>query len=538
MVRRVTPTGQAPRARASCHGPLPRPRRWLDLLGVLVVAGCLYLSFPDHGSWPMAILAMAFFVALLDRVGAGRAAWLSFLVGMAFWLAHIDWVPVAVGGRLPWVALAATQAVAFAVWGWIVALARVWHWARTWWGQTVVTSLTWVGIEQLRSSWPWTGFPWAKLAYSQVDGPLGHLAPWGGEVVVSFVVVALGVLLRRVFSLHPAHDVAHGWTRPALLATAAVVLVAPLALTLPTAQEDGSLDVGVVQGNVQVPGAQTFSVVGKVAGNNAREMAKLLATGVHLDLVVWGEGSLDHDPDAYPAVASIVRTVVDEGGVPTVVGFNRYMKDTDSIHNYIGVWYPGTGLGEKLYGKQEPVPFGEFIPWRPFVSALATEAAQIRVDMSAVDNVSLLPVTLADGRTVQMATGICFEVAAESLLGEGVAAGGELIVVPSNNYHFRTSAESTQQAQMLRFRAMEYARSAIQASTNGVSVIVRPDGSVVARSGKQEAASLTADVPLRTSLTPTARLGSCPAYAAMVGTAVVVLASVVSCLATRRRSRT
>lgn len=502
-----------------------------------MVAGCLYLSFPDHGVWPMAILAMVFFTALVDRVGAGRAAWLSFLVGMAFWLPHIDWVPTAVGGRLPWIALAATQAGAFAVWGWVVSLTRVWPWARTWWGQTLATSLTWVGVEQLRSSWPWTGFPWAKLAYSQVDGPLGHLAPWGGEVTVSFLVVALGVLLRRVFSLHPAHEVAHGWTRPALLAGAAALLVAPLAITLPTSQEDGSLEVGVVQGNVEVPGATTFSVVGKVAGNNAREMQDLLATGTHLDLVVWGEGSLDHDPAAYPEVATIARTVVDEGGVPTIVGFNRYMEDTDSIHNYIGVWYPGTGLGTQLYGKQEPVPFGEFIPWRPFISALATEAAQIRVDMTAVDNVSLLPVTLSDGRTIPLATGICFEVAAENLLGEGVADGGELIVVPSNNYHFRTSAESTQQAQMLRFRAMEYSRSAIQASTNGVSVIVRPDGSVVAESGKQEAASLTAAVPLRTSLTLTARLGTVPADVAMGATGALALAALVSCAVRRRRSR-
>lgn len=537
MVRRVR-TPERRRARAEAvHGVLPRRRRVADYAGVLVVAACLYLSFPDLGAWPMAILAMALFTRLVDRVPAGRAAWLSFLVGMAFWLPHIDWVPIAVGGNLPWVALAATQALAFAVWGWVVSLTRVWAWARTWWGQTGLTAITWVGIEQARSSWPWTGFPWAKLAYSQVDGPLGHLAPWGGEVTVSLVVVALGVLLRRVFSLHPAHEVAHGWTRPALLALVATIVVAPLALTLPNAQEAGSLDVGVVQGNVEIPGAETFSVVGKVAGNNAREMKKLLATGTHLDLVVWGEGSLDHDPVAYPSTATIANSIVDEGGVPTVVGFNRYMKASDSIHNYIGVWYPGTGLAAQLYGKQEPVPFGEFIPWRRFVSALATEAAQIRLDMTPVDNVSLLPVTLADGRTVRMATGICFEVAAEPLLGEGVARGGEIIVVPSNNYHFRTSAESTQQAQMLRFRAMEYSRSAIQASTNGASMIVRPDGSVVAVSGKQVAAYLSATVPLRTSLTLTARLGSGPARVVTGATGLLALACAVSCLVAIRRSR-
>ena len=63
-----------------------------------------------------------------------------------------------------------------------------------------------------------------------------------------------------------------------------------------------------------------------------------------------------------------------------------------------------------------------------------------------------------DGRSVPLAVGICFEAAYPLVIGDGVARGGQAIVVPSNNYHFRSSGESAQQGQLLRMRAMEYSR--------------------------------------------------------------------------------
>ena len=160
----------------------------------------------------------------------------------------------------------------------------------------------------------------------------------------------------------------------------------------------------------------------------------------------------------------------------------------------MGVWYPDTGLSESYYGKQIPVPFGEYIPARSLVSRLATEAAQVGIDLEAVDNSSRFDVQLEDGRTVPLALGICFEVAYEDLLAEGVNSGGQIIVIASNNYHFGTSAEGAQQAQISQFRAIEFARSTVQASTTGNSVLVRPNGSLLSQSGRMQSATLTGDL--------------------------------------------
>ncbi len=109
------------------------------------------------------------------------------------------------------------------------------------------------------------------------------------------------------------------------------------------------------------------------------------------------------------------------------------------------------------------------------------------------------------------------------MIGDGVARGGQAIVVPSNNYHFRSSGESAQQGQLLRMRAMEYSRSAVQASTTGHSYVIRPDGSILSSTGTEEAATLAADSPLRTSQTLTALAGERIPGAVMVATLIIAI---------------
>ena len=204
-------------------------------------------------------------------------------------------------------------------------------------------------------------------------------------------------------------------------------------------------------------------------------------------------------------------------GVMEYVGERRY--------NWMAIWDPDGGLLLEMYGKQHPVPWGEYVPLREISEFLATASAQISVDMVAVDNPAFMEVELADGRVIPLTVGICFEVAYEPLIAEGVAMGGELIVIPTNNAHFQNSAESDQQLQMARFRAAEFSRSAVQVSTNGVSGMIRPDGSLVAVTGTQEAAHVVGALPLRDSITPFTYVASFMPILVMVGGLVLASTS-------------
>jgi apolipoprotein N-acyltransferase len=150
------------------------------------------------------------------------------------------------------------------------------------------------------------------------------------------------------------------------------------------------------------------------------------------------------------------------------------------------------------------VAFGEYLPLRGLVERIYPPAADLLArDFSPGRRVGRL-----DLNGVPLAVGTCFEVAFDDLPREAVRAGGELLVLPSNNASYGRSAQSAQQLAMARLRAVEHGRSTVVSTTSGISALVRPDGEVVARSGLFEPAVLQAELPRRTALTLATRFGA------------------------------
>ena len=494
---------------------------------IAAVAGlALYASFPPLGWWWLSVPALALYMSRIDEARAPRALTVTFVFGMSFWIPLIDWIPLAVGTKPPWFVLAFVQTLFLMAWALFARWTQLWAWARGPIMQALFYALTWAGVDAARSRWPWSGFPWGSVALPQVDSPLGHLAPYGGSTLITAVVVFLAVLVRRAFAARDAALLREHWfSRPALAIIVAAAYVAPLAISLPNQAENGMLRVGVVQGDIALPGAQAYSREGEVTDNNVRASLELASSPelAHdpIDLAIWGEGSVDRDPLAFPAIGQAVDRAATALDAPILIGYTN-LNERDRVKNWLAVWEPGTGMDESArYSKHVPVPFGEFIPFRDFIASFATEVAQSSWDMEAGNEPPLMTIEARDGRSVPLAVGICFEAAYPLVIGDGVARGGQAIIVPSNNYHFRSSGESAQQGQLLRMRAMEYSRSAVQASTTGHSYVIRPDGSIMESTGTEQAATLAADIPLRSSLTVTARAGERVPGAVMAATFVI-----------------
>ena len=480
---------------------------------IAAVAGlALYASFPPLGWWWLSVPALALYISRIDEARAPHALTVTFVFGMSFWVPLIDWIPLAVGTTPPWFVLAFVQTLFLMGWALFVRWTQLWAWARGPVMHALFYALTWAGVDAARSRWPWSGFPWGSVALPQVDSSLGRLAPYGGTTLITAVVVFLAVLMRRACAARDAAVVREHWfSRPALALIVAAAFVAPLAVTLPNQAENGMLRVGVVQGDIALPGAQAYSREGEVTDNNVRASLELASSPElaqnPIDLAIWGEGSVDRDPLAFPAISQAVDSAATALDAPILIGYTN-LNERDHVKNWLALWEPDTGMDEAArYSKHVPVPFGEFIPFRDFIASFATEVAQSSRDMEAGDEPPLMTIEARDGRSVPLAVGICFEAAYPLVIGDGVARGGQAIIVPSNNYHFRSSGESAQQGQLLRMRAMEYSRSAVQASTTGHSYVIRPDGSILESTGTEQAATLAADIPLRSSLTVTARVG-------------------------------
>ena len=179
----------------------------------------------------------------------------------------------------------------------------------------------------------------------------------------------------------------------------------------------------------------------------------------------------------------------------------------------------GTGSRPTAYVKRHPVPFAEYIPYRSFFRLFS-------------DKVDLVARDFAAGHSGRRAADGPRQGGRRHLLRGGlrrpgprhVRAGADLLVVQTNNATFGYTAESTQQLAMSRLRAVESGRAVVQISTVGVSGLVRPDGSLLDRSGLFTTDVLAGRLPLRTGLTVATRVGEAPEIA-LAGLGCILVAA-------------
>lgn len=478
------------------------PSRWTTLAQATAGGLVTETAFPDRSWWPMAALGVALLVLALRRDSPRWCAVVGLVWGLAFFLPHLRWADEATG-PLPWLVLAALQAALLAVgaaaWAWTRCAPRLGGHGPS---AVLAFAVLWVATEQLRSGWPFGGFPWGRLAFSQTDGPLLRLAWLGGAPAVSAAVAASGFLLASAWLA------VRGRRLGSALVAAGVVVTLPLlsaALPLADEAEAGTLRLAAVQGDVAAAGATDRAravLDNHVAGTLA--LGEAVGDG-RLDVVLWPENATDIDPRADSAASAAIDAAARSVGAPILVGTNRY---TDAgRYNEMLLWQPGRGP-VFAYAKQRPAPFGEYIPLRGLVRLFSSEVDRVQVDMLPGTRSAVVPLDSPRlGRPVLLATVICFEVAFDDLVRDAVRDGAELLVIPTNNASFGRTPESTQQLAMSRLRAVEHGRAAVQISTVGVSAVISPDGTIQQQTALFTSDTMLAELPLRTSLTPADRIG-------------------------------
>lgn len=478
------------------------------------------LAFSEHSWWAAAVIGIALLVLTFQRATGRRAFTLGLVWGLGFFLPHIWWANEAVG-LLPWVGLAGLESliVAAGCAGSMAALRSPLAHRQPVVGAAVF-AVVWTTAEQVRQVWPFGGFPWGRLAFSQVDGPLVRLAPFGGAPLVSFTVAALGYLLAMAWL---AARTRTGYRGVGILSGAAAVLIAVGLAPVGTAAESGVLRVAAVQGNVSTPGLDAFTQRREVLGNHVSATWALLndVSPGQLDLVLWPENASDINPRTDDAAAVSIDGAASAVGAPILLGTDR--RADARRYNDVVLWEPGRGA-VFAYSKQVPAAFGEYIPWRSFFRVFSPEVDRVGVDMARGSEPAVVPVYVGRlGRSVVLGTPICFEVAYDAIVRDAVRAGAEVLVIPTNNASFGFTSESIQQLAMSRFRAVEHRRAAVQISTVGVSAVITPDGRVTERTRLFTQDRMLADLPLRTSLTVADRLGDLPAELMTVGALILVL---------------
>ncbi|MFE3289253.1 apolipoprotein N-acyltransferase [Rhodococcus sp. NPDC059234] len=516
-----------------------RSRAWPPILRDAVAAICsgllLFVSFPPRPLWFLAPVGVALLVLVLTRWGADgparryRAGFgYGFLAGLGFLVPLLPWVGEYVG-PVPWLALATAEAVFVGLFGvLVVALARL-PLAALW------LACAWSLTEWLRSSVPFGGFPWGRLAFGQSEGWLLSIASIGGAPLLSFAVALTGTGLAALGVALVRDRSPRRWLPAAAVTLAAPVFAAALWPTVPAADAtdpgagDRTITVAAIQGGVPRLGLEFNAQRRAVLDNHVRQTMRL-ADDVDAgrqprpDVVIWPENASDIDPlrnsDAATEIGAASRAV----GAPILVGAVLVNGDGTTTNSVI-VWDDVDGPQER-HDKKIIQPFGEYLPYRGFFRHFSSYADKAGNFVPGNGN----GVVHAAGIPIAVAT--CYEVAFDRALTEAVRAGAQMIAVPTNNATFGDTEMTYQQLAMSRVRAVEHERTVVVAATSGVSAIVGPDGSVLQSSSLFTPTTLVAQVPLRTSTTLATRLGPIPEYALCIAAGLALAVAVLR----RRRS--
>ena len=469
------------------------------------------LAFAPWEFFPLALLGPAFLFLLWDDAVPRQAARLGFAWGAGLFLAGTWWIYTAVhdfGGAPAWMA-ALILLVPVAVMGAYYALLG---WIATRIGRRpllvhclLLLPAGWTLMEWLRG-WLLSGFPWLQLGYAHSDSPLAALAPVGGVHLVGLANAvsagALFVLLRG------------GWRDRAIaLAVVATIWGGSWALASRqwTTPIDGEISVALLQG--AIPQDEKWQVENRRATLDRYRALNRQALGQRL--IVWPESALPmlaHEADVY--LASI-RAEARARNSDVLIGLLQYDFDSGEIRNGLLAM---SASGDAWYFKRRLVPFGEFFPVPDFVRRWMRLMSLPYYDMTpGAEGQAPLP---AAGQ--MLGATICYEDAygSEQL---AVLRKATLLVNVTNNAWFGDSAAPHQQLQMARFRAREAGRALVRATSNGITAVISPDGSIKARAPQFVQAVLKSSVQPMTGLTPYARTGNWPVLLACLLIAVACI---------------
>ena len=387
----------------------------------------------------------------------------SFIFGLTLNLIVLHWSSTFVGS-IPWVILAIGLSLFY------LPLALVSKWGIT------AYPLIYILLEEVRNRFPFGGFGWVRIAFTQADAPYAKFAAIGGATALSAAVVLIALVIfhisHRKISLLP-------------LLPFLIVLI-PLSTT-----GVGSTNILMIQGNVPQLGLDFNSRAKAVFNNHFKRTQMEVGKNPNVDFILWPENSVDVDP----FLNSDVKKSLDSIKQPLIIG--AIVNKGSTLLNTSILW--GGELPE-TYIKQHLTPFGEYIPLRSLARVVSPLVDEVK-DFSPGDSEK----TFQIGK-IEIAPVICYELIDDSLL-EKAAKNSNILAVQTNSATFGMSAESAQQLSITRIRAIEHGRNIASVSTTGYSAIIDSSGKVLQKTSMGTADSIRASVDLIEGQTPRDRAG-------------------------------
>ena len=460
-------------ATSSSHSGRVKPLPFAFLAGLVSACG-----FQPIGLWPLIPLGVAVLLWLVARAPRLRDA-----LAIGWWFGLGQFVL-----GLNWIATAFTYQAAMPAWlGWVAvvllslylaiypaaAAGIAWRYGRRDRLALVLwLAAAWIVTEWLRASL-FTGFPWNPAGVALLATPVARLSTLIGTYGLSGVTVLIGGLLLLLLERR--------WRSGTLLLVGIAAPSAMVALAQGPSPPPTGIPLRIVQPNIgqerrwqddDLANLKQIVALSKPASDAPR-------------LLLWPESAVtlpleDARTDGAPQSIALQRWIGQRigrqvllltGGI-TVSSTNG--AEATGATNSIFAFAPGGRILAR-YDKAHLVPYGEYLPMRPLLSAIG-------LSRLAPGDLDFAPGPGPQTRTLPFAGKVGFQLCYEIIFSGQVVDRRNrptFIFNPSNDAWFGVWGPPQHLAQA-RLRALEEGIPILRATPTGISAVIDAEGRLLA----------------------------------------------------------
>jgi len=427
--------------------------------------GLASLAFEPYGFWYCVLFGLAGWYWVLTQHKLKQRFFISYLFGLSILLPTQHWTGIYVG-NLPWLILCFAQALIFTL---PALLMKRNHRANQ-----LIFPLTYVAVELLLRTVPFTGFGWSRLSLTQTDSPYDYIYRQIGLAGMALVIATI-VIVRNIKHI-------------LILA----VISASVYFIPDNVIEEKPIKLALVQGGVVNLGLDFNNKPKEVFIRHLNQTSTSISPSA-VDLIIWPENAIDVDVFRNDDIRIQVEKLSQDLDTPILVG--AVTRSSQGLNNQAILFDPKIS---QTYSKRYLTPFGEYLPLRSFAESVSKYATRIDDFYPGNEFITF------NVNGVKFNSLICYELINDIFTKENV---NDFVVIQTNNATFGDTAQLDQQLNIARVRAIESGRGVAYVSTTGITSFIDTNGKVTSSLEKFEPGTLTKEITTISGRTNAQKIG-------------------------------